>query len=267
MFYLTINLTETAFHPRVKVHSERTQNMKRFVFIILLISNILVYSDPIKVGILDYWPPFSTRADSNNHYFGFAIDLMDAICMRLKRECVYMATPINDQLNRLNQGSIDVSFAPNPITPNLPDNYLFSLPFIASNGQLIVLQDSNINTIADIEHKKIGVFKLTLFDSLLTAKVNPNNTIIGFEKFNSLVNAFLSGNVDVIMLNYSFAQYFINTTEARLKLVGNKISLGNGYGILALKRNSALIDDINHALLDMEEDGSYMGIYNQYFSN
>ncbi|HAT9397002.1 TPA: transporter substrate-binding domain-containing protein, partial [Legionella pneumophila subsp. pneumophila] len=40
---------------------------------------------------------------------------------------------------------------------------------------------------------------------------------------------------------------------------------GSGYGIIALKNQSALIDKINHILLEMEKDGSYLRIYNEYF--
>ncbi|RYW67113.1 ABC transporter substrate-binding protein, partial [Legionella pneumophila] len=51
----------------------------------------------------------------------------------------------------------------------------------------------------------------------------------------------------------------------QLKLIGDKIPIGSGYGIIALKNQSALIDKINHILLEMEKDGSYLRIYNEYF--
>ena len=41
--------------------------------------------------------------------------------------------------------------------------------------------------------------------------------------------------------------------------------MGEGYAIMAHKNNSDLIKKINQALLDMEQDGTYLRIYNRYF--
>lgn len=239
--------------------------MKRIVFIILLLSSFFVHSDPIKVGILEYAPPFSSKAD-DKHFFGFIIDLMDVVCKRLNRECVYIATPLGSKFDALRLGTIDISFAPSPISSNIPQNYIYSLLFLASHGQFVALKDSNIDTIADIVDKKIGVLKYTLFESIILNHYNFNNEVVPFDRLTDLVTAFTSKKVDLIMLNYSFAHYLINTTQDNFKLIGGKIPVGNGYGILALKINSELIDSINHILLDMEEDGTYLKIYNQYFS-
>lgn len=238
--------------------------MKRLVLIILLLSSFFVYSAPIKVGILEYAPPYSSKAD-DNHYFGFIIDLMDVVCVQLERECVFVTTPLGSKYDALQQGKIDISFDPSPINTNIPDGFIFSLPFLASHGQFVALKDSNIRTIKDIKNKKIGVLKFTLFESFILMKYNFYNEVVPFDSLTELINAFIAKKVDLIMLNYSFAHYLIYTTSANFRLVGNKIPIGNGYGILALKTNTDLIDQINHILLDMEEDGSYLKIYNRYF--
>ncbi len=240
--------------------------MKRIVCICLLLCNFFVYSAPIKVGVLEYAPPFSSKAD-DNHYFGFIIDLMDIVCKRLNRECVYVATPLGDKLDALTQGKIDLSFAPSPISSSIPDNFIYSLPFLASHGQFVALKDSDIDSISDIKHKKIGVLKFTLFESVILNNYDFDNDVVPFDKLTDLITAFTTKKVDCIMMNYSFAHYLLNTTGQNFKLVGGKIAIGNGYGILALKVNAELIDNINHILLDMESDGSYLQIYNRYFSD
>lgn len=55
------------------------------------------------------------------------------------------------------------------------------------------------------------------------------------------------------------------TEDDQLQLIGDKIPIGSGYAIIALKNQSALIDKINYILLEMEKDGSYLRIYNEYF--
>lgn len=49
------------------------------------------------------------------------------------------------------------------------------------------------------------------------------------------------------------------------KLVGKAIRSGDGYGIMANKNNADLITQINKALLQMENDGTYLRISNTYF--
>ncbi|BCA93834.1 hypothetical protein TUM19329_01950 [Legionella antarctica] len=65
----------------------------------------------------------------------------------------------------------------------------------------------------------------------------------------------------------SLATLSVNNAIQQFKLVGQKILMGEGYGIMALKSNALLIQQINKSLLDMEADGTYLKIYNQYFSN
>lgn len=239
--------------------------MKRVACIIFLFCNFCLYANPIKVGILEYAPPFSSKADGN-HYFGFIIDLMNEVCRRMDRECVYVPVALGDKMIALQRGIIDISFDPSPITTNIPEQFMFSLPFLASHGQFVARKDSTINSYNDIKQKKIGVLKYTLFESFLSIKFDDDNVVIPYDKLFDLISAFSDSKIDLIMLNYSFAHYLMNTTPGKFKLIGDKINMGDGYGVLALKINANLINDFNHIILDMEEDGTYLKIYNQYFS-
>lgn len=239
--------------------------MKTLVFIILLVTNISAYSAPVNVGVLNLAPPFSSLA-GENHYYGFTIDLMDNICKRINMECVYKSVTMSRQFEQLEQGSIDVSFLPIPISPRIPERFIYSLPYLASNGQFLALEESNIKTVNQIKNYKIGVVKDTLYPILANSGFAHFNTIKGYPSISEVLGALQNREVNVIYINSSVARFIVNNGMSHFKLVGNKINIGQGYGILALKKNAALIEKINDALLDMEADGSYLKIYNQYFS-
>ncbi|CEG56154.1 transporter substrate-binding domain-containing protein [Legionella fallonii] len=243
--------------------------MKLIVLIILLVSNVLAYGDKLKVGVLQFAPPFSSKSDTSNHYYGFVIELMNTVCKRLQAECEYVAIPKQGELSGLDQGIFDITFTPKPITSFLPDSYLYSLPYLPSHGQFLTLKTNSIKTPEDINNKRVGFYKINFQEAPILSKYSNMNTFIEFTDPAELISALMNKKIDVILINHYAARYIVTTvgrsTDSNLMLVGDKIPIGSGYGIISLKSNAPLIDKINHTLLDMEKDGTYSKIYNEYF--
>lgn len=238
--------------------------MKILVFIFLFFTNFFAYSGPINVGVLQFAPPFSSMA-GDNHYYGFAIDIMDAICKRINEECSYKATSIQKQLELLDQGVTDISFTPTPISDDQLVNYVISLPYLVSNARFLTLKQGNIHTLANLKNHNIGVIKNTLYTALTHSPYVTPSKIKPFTKLTDLLAALASKDVDAIFINDILAKYLINNSGFDINTVGDKITIGKGYGIIALQKNADLIKKINNALLEMENDGSYLKIYNKYF--
>ncbi len=245
--------------------------MRLIVLIILLVSNVFAYGDILKVGVLQFAPPFSSKSDTSNHYYGFVIELMTTVCHRLNAECEYVAIPKNGELNGLDQKVYDITFTPSPITTLLPDSYLYSLPYLPSNGQFLTLKTSSINTIDDIKNKKIGFYKINFQEAPVLNRYNDTNTFVEYTDPAELISALMNKKIDVILINHYAARYIVTTvsrsSNSNLMLIGDKMPIGNGYGIISLKTNAPLIEKINQTLLDMEKDGTYLTIYNEYFGS
>jgi ABC-type amino acid transport substrate-binding protein len=241
--------------------------MKILGFIVLFLSNIAAYSQTINIGVLEFAPPFSSKSGNQDHYYGFTIDLMDHICKQMKADCHYKSTTMSEQLNKLEEGHIDISFLPIPINSVPSKELIYSLPYLASNGQFLALEDSKINSLDEIKHLKIGVMKDTLYTTLMRSNFATNNEIIQYTKITDIISAMVNHEIDLMYTNATVAKYIINNAISTIKTVGEKITLGEGYGIIALPKNAPLIKKINAALLKMETDGSYITIYNRYFTN
>ncbi|BCA93835.1 hypothetical protein TUM19329_01960 [Legionella antarctica] len=181
--------------------------MKGLVFIILFISHIFVYGNALKIGVLQFAPPFSSVAGDGNHYYGFTIDLMDNICQRMQLECNYVSTTIDQHVNSLLQGIIDVSFIPVPIPAKLSGPFIFSLPYLTSNGQFLATKESSINSLAEIKNQKIGVISGTLYDVIIESHYGADNDIIKYEKITDLISALANQEVNLIYVNASVARY------------------------------------------------------------
>ncbi|KTD01281.1 transporter substrate-binding domain-containing protein [Fluoribacter gormanii] len=239
---------------------------RHIVFIILLASSLLAYGDPLAVGVLKFAPPFSST-DSDNHYFGFSVDLMDEICKRIASSCIYKPTDLDSQFKDLDSGYIDITFLPSPLPSTESTNYVFSLPYITSRGQFISLKNSNINTIDDIKNKKIGALRATFIQSNVLPNYTSKQNIKAYSQITLLIGALSNHDIDVALVNENVAKYLLNNALKGFQLVGKPIVMGNGYGIIALKKNAAIIDKINKALLEIETDGTYLAIYHKYFGN
>ncbi|QMT61807.1 transporter substrate-binding domain-containing protein [Legionella sp. PC997] len=240
------------------------KRVRHILFFILLVITPLAYSNTVIVGVSKSAPPFSA-IDGSNHYFGFCIDLMDEICKRLNITCEYKPVTMKNQLAILNAGDIDITFPPSPIPQSLSANYVYSLPFMTSDGQFLTMS-SNIKTIKDLKNKKIGTLEASDLEDTLALYTSRDN-IKSYPKISLMITALLNNNVDAIILNINIFKYLTINKVINFKPVGKPIVLGNGYGILALPKNTALINGINKVLLQMENDGTYETIYNKYFGS
>ncbi|AWN73864.1 transporter substrate-binding domain-containing protein [Legionella anisa] len=241
--------------------------IKYIVFITLLFNSFFAYCDQLIVGVLKFAPPFASQ-DANNHYFGFSIDLMNEICKRINATCTYKGTDLNSQFKDLNDGVIDITTLPSPISSTELDDYVFSLPYITSRGQFMVLESSNIDSIEDLKDKKIGALQATSFQYNILPNYTSKENIKTYSQVTALIQAVSNGKVDAALMNEHVAKYLLlNKTIDGFKLLGKPIVTGNGYGIIALKKNAPIIDKINKALLQIETDGTYLTLYNKYFGD
>ena len=243
---------------------ESMKLIRRVIFIVLLTSSVFAYSNTIVVGVTKSAPPFSS-VDTNNHYFGFCIDIMNNLCKRINATCKYKPIPLENQLNALNTGDIDITFSPSPIIETDAGNYVFSIPYMTSNGEFVTL-NPEIKTIADIKNKRIGILQESNLEHILLHYTTKEN-IKEYPTSSGLISAILNDKVDALLLNVMLIKYLSYNKIISFHIIGKRISLGNGYGIIALKKNAKLMNQINKALLQMENDGTYEAIYKKYFGS
>ncbi|KTD30917.1 glutamine ABC transporter [Legionella moravica] len=253
--------------PRFKITLKGVLCMKLCVAILFLCGSLFVHSAPIYIGVIPFAPPFSTSTDGGKSFYGFHIDLMNALCKRIKLKCMYKATKLSDQIQLLNQGTVDLIFSATPIETTSTGNYIYSLPYLNSDAQFVTLSTNDtLNEVKDIKNLTIGVLTNTLYYPFINTQFSTKDAIKQFSAMSEMITALVNHDVDVIIMNNNLARYLIINHMNTFKLVGAHIAIGNGYGLLALKKNKTLINKINSALLQMVSDGSYLAIYNTYFS-
>lgn len=239
----------------------------RLFFIVLLFFSTLLEAQTLRIGVIKFYPPFEIEVNNSGQFTGFDSNFISAICQNLKVNCTFTSLMFNDLFNSLNDNKIDLAISAISITKERERNYLFSLPYLASFIQFITLKDNSINSIEDLKHKNIGMFTSSITEEFLQMAKKNDIHIKQYIIFNDLLSDLASTKVDAIVLDYYVARYWVATPQSRLKLIGKKIRLGNGYGIMASKKNVALIQAINQIILKMESNGEYLKLYNVYFGS
>ena len=244
--------------------------MKRKVAIIVLLLLPFIKAYALVIGTTANYPPLASLADKNNHFFGFEIDIMQAVCQRIKVSCEFKSVIVNTIPEQLLSRKIDLAIAAIIIPPAPVSGYIFSVPYLTSNTQFITEKESTIDTPDEIKNKRVGVRKGVLYGgsylkNFVLKLYNNQVRVFEYPTMNDLMAALNNNIVDVAFINAVAADYWYVNGNDLYKLVGSKIPFGNGYGIMANAGQEQLIDAINHALRTMLADGSYLTIYSRYF--
>lgn len=222
------------------------------------------------IGTTANYPPFASMAGKKNNFVGFEIDLMEEICKRIHVHCEYRPVVVSQLPKQLLTDKIDLAVAAIIIPSQKMHSFIFSLPYLQSNAELMTEKDSSIDTPTEIRHKKVGVRRGTLYNgSLLGSLVRDiydnQVKIIEYPTMTELLFGLKNDDVDAIFANAEAVKYWFVNNKGIYKIIGSTIPVGNGYGIMGKKGQEKLMAKINHALLTMEADDSYLNIYSRYF--
>ncbi len=241
--------------------------MKRIMFLVLLFLPFTT-TFALVFGVTANYPPFSSLADKQNHFYGFEPDIIQAICSRIHESCQFKPMVVNDIPSALLSNTIDFAAAA-IIIPSKPNPlYLFSLPYLTSSVQALIEKNSKIKKNEDLIGKTIGIrrfFGVEAFKEFLLKRWHNQITIQEYPGLGELTEALNDHIVDAVITNSAAIEFWAINNSNTYALVGEKIPYGNGYGIMTHLGNEVLINRINQAINDMMKDGTYLTIYSRYF--
>lgn len=231
---------------------------------------LTIKAQALIIGTTANYPPLASLADQNNNFFGFEVDVMQAVCQRIKVSCQFKAVIVSTIPQQLLSRKIDLAIAAIIIPPAPISGYIFSVPYLTSNTQFIAEKESNIDTPDEIKNKRVGVRKGVLYGGSylknFVLRLYDNQVRVSeYPTMNDLMAALSNKMIDVAFVNAVAADYWFINGSNLYKLIGSRIPFGNGYGIMANAGQEQLIDAINQSLRNMLADGSYLTIYSRYF--
>lgn len=217
----------------------------------------------LTVGTNAEFPPFEF-VDDNGEPDGFDIALIKAIGEKLGVE-VEVENMEFDALVASIGNKIDVAIAGMTVTDERKKNADFSDPYYDAVQYVILPEGSEIATFDDLAGKTIGVQLGTTGDIIASDDVEGAN-VKQYNKGVDAVNDLINGRVDCVIIDKNPALVFAGKFEGQLTAVdGEQFGFGvENYAIAIPKGDSALAAQINGALKELKEDGTFDELVKTY---
>jgi len=257
--------------------------MKNRFLITLLLPAILAFSTPsyahqksmidevkargvLRAGIKTDMP-YIGFIDESGKNAGFEIDLITDIAKRLGVKIEYIPTTISTRVQMLQQGRIDLIMATVTHYRTRDDVVDFSIDYLYTPQTLLVKKSSNINSVADMEGKRMGAAMGS--GSLKKFPVaQPKATTQAFSSWPDTFFALERGLIDAVATDNILLQSLKMASENRDEyvLLGKNGTYSGGYYAVALRENdSKSRDAINYLLQDQWLDGTWQTAFDKWF--
>lgn len=225
-------------------------------------------ADTIRLG-LDSAPyePFYSRT-AGGEWKGFEIEIGDALCKAMNEECEWVPIAWDGIIPALTANQIDAIVGSMSITEERMKTIDFSNKYYNTPAALIAPKGTEINSLADLEGKTVGVQVSTTHANFAEAKMG-NATIKTYQDFNEHNQDLFAGRIDAVVADSLALSPFLASTEGacceqKLTLKDEAIfGLGVGAGIR--KGEDELKEKFNKAIAQILEDGTYDEIAKKYF--
>lgn len=224
-----------------------------------------VSAETLKIATDPSFVPFEMLDTATGEMIGFDMEIIAEVAKRAGFEYEMNTMDFNGIIPALQTGSIDIAVAGITITEAREKIVDFSNPYYDSGLRLLVrVNNDDILELKDLEGKKIGSKIGSTSYDYLTNNLEDNAGVTPYPGSADMYLALMSGAVDAVFYDSPNVAYFARTKgEGKVKTVG-ALYEGQQYGI-ALKAGSEWVDEVNTALADIREDGTYKTIYEKWF--
>jgi ABC-type amino acid transport substrate-binding protein len=221
----------------------------------------LIAEGKLRVGSDIPYAPFEFGREPD--YEGFDVDIVNEIAKRLDVEAQFVKTPFDPIFRNLAQGRFDLVASAATITPEREKTVAFSVPYFPADQSLMVKRGTDIKTVDDLAGKRIGAQLGTTGAAYAKDKVKGAETVRTYDLIDDAFNALQSGQVDAVINDFPVSKY-AERSKKDLQVI-QRIPTGETYGLGINKDDTKLKEEIDKALNEMKEDGTYTRIYKKWF--
>nr|WP_263324939.1 amino acid ABC transporter substrate-binding protein [Neobacillus sp. Marseille-Q6967] len=216
----------------------------------------------ILIGTEGTYAPFTFHDESGN-LTGFDVEVAQEVAKRIGVEAEFKETQWDAMFAGLDAKRFDMIANQVGIRPDRQEKYDFSDPYITSAAVLITHKDNNeVKTFEDIKGLN-SAQSMTSNYADIAKKYGAN--LVGVEGFTQAVELLGSKRVDVTINDrISYLDYTKQRPDAPIKVVATSDD-ASVSGFMFRKKSETLVEEVNKALSEMIEDGTYTKISEKWF--
>ncbi|MBP2654815.1 MAG: peb1A [Firmicutes bacterium] len=211
----------------------------------------------LKVGVKVDVPKFGFKDPQTGQIDGLEIDIARAIAKKIlgdPNKIELQAVTAKTRGPLLDNGEVDLDIATFTITEERKQSYNFSEPYFTDGVAMMVKKTSGIQSINDLNGKKIGVAQSATSRKSLQEAADKAGVRVQFLEFGTypeIKTALDAGRVDVFSVDGSILAGYLDDSTVIL----NDRFAQQQYGVVSKKDNTALANAINEAITEMKNNG------------
>lgn len=217
----------------------------------------------LRVGSETTFPPFEYTENGQN--LGFDVELSQAIADKLGYKMEFVGMGFDALIPAIQSKDIDMIAAGINETPERAQALSFSEPYFTEGGFITIVRKDNtdIQDMDGLANKRVGAQIGTI--PVEMANKIPGTTVKQYNDNSQIFMALQAGDIDGAIMDNAVAMFYLKQgADKDLKLVG-KATDSPGIVLGFAKDNTKLRDDVNKALKELKEDGTYQKIYDKWF--
>jgi polar amino acid transport system substrate-binding protein len=216
----------------------------------------------IKIALSDVSPPYATMNDKMEHS-GLEVEMAQLLAKALNVKLEVVIVTAANRVACLLTECADLLIYGLTITPERATQVWFSQPYVANSFGIVGPKGLNARSAQDLTGKRVGVIRAAFGDPILTKAAPSGTTIQRYEDMSGLLQAQLSGQVDMIAEN-ALIPGVLNS----MKPGGDfetKFSFTVGYWGIAMRQDQMnLLQWVNSWLLVLKMDGELERLHQKY---
>lgn len=245
---------------------------KKFLSLALLAAcATAAQSADLKVAIDPTYEPFTYKT-SDGKPAGFDVDIANAVCNEIKRNCVFVEQVWDSMIPGLQARKYDVIVSSLSITDERKRVIDFSDRYYKTPSGIVVKKGTEYSGPASLKGKRIGVLKGSTQEKWAMGELKPAGvTIVPYEAQDQVYLDINAGRLDgTVADKVEVHGGFLRKPEGQdYGYVGHDQYetkyYGDGIGIGMRKNQKELKDQINQAIKTIRSNGTYDTIAKKYF--
>jgi len=227
----------------------------------------------IRFGVSPDSPPFEQKM-ADGKLAGFDIELGNAICAKLKAKCVWVENDFDGMIPALKAKKFDGVLSSMSVTEKRQEQIAFSDKLFNAPVRMVAKKGSKLLPTAEsLKGKRVGVEQGTTQEAYAKAYWEPKDvTVVPYQNQDLSLADLVAGRVDATLQDAVQVDLgFLKTAHGHDFAFAGPVlkdpkTLGTGTAIGLRKEDVELRRQINQALADIHQDGTYLRLEKKYFS-
>jgi len=225
----------------------------------------------LKVAVDPTYEPFTFRSPSGKPT-GFDVDIANALCEQIKRNCVFVEQPWDGMIPGLTSRKYDVIISSMSITESRLKQVDFTDKYYNTPSKIVIKKDILFDSPASLIGKKIGVLKASTQEKYALSELKTRGAeVISYDSQDQVYRDMsadqLHGTVaDVMEVGWGFLS---KPAGKNYQFAGPALYIhkyfGVGAGIALKKGQPQLKSELNAAIAAIRSNGKYKAINDKYF--